>query len=127
MSLKEQEKSMMNEIENEGLERYIRHLRFEKELGESLDVEINGKVYENTSDLTISILIDSGMEYEDKKKLVDSLNQDVKEGKNMTMFKSSDYDVESTGVAICDKRDTFNKRLGRVIATGRALKQYKGI
>lgn len=30
------------------------------------------------------------------------------------------------GVAICDKRDTFNRKRGRVIAKGRLLKRLKG-
>ena len=31
------------------------------------------------------------------------------------------------GVAICDRRDTFNRQRGRIIAKGRLLKHLKGI
>ena len=35
------------------------------------------------------------------------------------------YHLKAYGVAICDRRDPFNRKLGRIIAKGRLLKHLK--
>lgn len=44
---------------------------------------------------------------------------------NLASHLKADLNFGGWGVAICDKRDTFNRQRGRIIAKGRLLKNLK--
>ncbi len=119
MSLKKQEEKLMKKIEEKGLERRIRHLRPVKEVGTPVDVEIEEKKYKNTRAITLIFLVTD--DYNSPHPPDVSDDEDINYYLNR-LKKDKMHDIKSLGYAICSVEDQFNKQLGRIIATGRALK-----
>ncbi len=130
MGLDKQEEELKKKIEKLGLKRIIRHLRFKQILGRCPDIDVKlgkKKKYKNVRAITVSSLVeDESLTYQDISSLEDSKEMYEKLVKRGISFDySSEVDVISKGLAICKKPDHFNKQLGRVIATGRALKRIE--
>lgn len=53
------------------------------------------------------------------------LTQHVLPQGGATVVRMLDGEREATGVAFCSNRDNFSKKIGRMIATGRARKQLE--
>jgi len=116
MSLEKNEKDMLKIIDENDLKRKIRHVRIKKEHDKFYDIKINDKTYKNTRALTIVAI-----GRKEKSITISSIkgNSDIE-----WLFKKGLlYNIKSLGIAICSKKDQFHRKLGRVIATGRALKR----
>jgi len=121
MSLKDQENKLLKEIDDLGLERRVRHIRILENYGDTLQVKIEGETYKNTRALTLVMLIDKDTE-EDIFYFYDIAGDD---DLNLLIRNEYDYKYKALGYAVCSGEDNFNKTKGRLIATGRALKNYR--
>jgi len=124
MCYKKQEKDLLRKIEDEGIERLVRHLRFKLENGELETVELDGDKYNKTRAVTFVTLYDGKYHGNSEQLKKDFFN--IESDKDIEEFNEKykdNKDVVGTGYAICDRRDNFNKTLGRLIATGRAYKK----
>lgn len=120
MGIKEQENKLVSKIEEEGLNRLIRHFNISSELGEPMTIEIEGEEYRDTTAVTMVVLYDE----EEIPEWFKEEFSNIKHDEDMEhLVDSNNSYIKGYGYAICDKRDSFNKTLGRVIATGRAFKQ----
>lgn len=77
----------------------------------------------------IAITIATTMSYEITKTAIEESLEDVyfytvSPATTLLEILQEEWDV--FGVAICDKRDQFNRQRGRIIAKGRLLKHLKG-
>lgn len=125
MTLKEQEKKLMKKVNDNNLVRIVRHFRIKEEFGECLAVVLEDDVYKNTKAITIVALLE-----EDHSDTSRTHIYDISDDADINMFirdmKNGSFDdVKGFGYAICSGQDNFNKTLGRLIATGRALKQLE--
>lgn len=113
MSLREDEKKMLEILEENDLERKVHHFRIKKDLGESMTFKINGKTYENVSAITLTTIFEPDEEPEPFPMKYDNDSQNIIWEMNKK---------KKRGIAICNEEDQFNRRIGRVISSGRVLK-----
>jgi len=119
MSLKKQERDLLKKAEEEDLIRLVRHFRVEDELGEPETVKLEDKDYRKTRAVTFVTLL--SRDYDGAKEDFYQIEHDEDMNKFIEKYEDN-ADVYGIGYAICDRRDNFNKTLGRLIATGRAYK-----
>lgn len=117
MCLKDQERELLEKIESKGYERLVRHLRFD----EPKNVEIGmGEPISDTIAVTFVVI------YRESS-VTDGFVKDFTNTQSVSDvndFAHRNHLGEGIiDVAVCSSEDTFNKTLGRVIATGRAVKQ----
>ncbi|KXB06104.1 hypothetical protein AKJ51_04205 [candidate division MSBL1 archaeon SCGC-AAA382A20] len=113
MSLKKQEQKLLKKIEELGLVREIKHIRHKP-----CTVTYGSRSCKNVQAETIAYLVNPNKNDNQFRKILDAYGCGVKVIKYKHL-------IESWGFSVCHKNDQFNKRLGRVIATGRALKKYE--
>ena len=121
MGLKNQEKELMKRIKDDGFVRYVRHERFEEPI-ESLNMD--GKTFTNIGGITFVLITPKNVREHTRILFYEDMtdNDDYAWVKDQFQQHSS-----AIGYSICDVKDTYHKRLGRVIATGRALEQLSDL
>lgn len=130
MGLDKQEDELLEKLEEKGLERRIRHIQFD----EPRDIEYDGKEYRNTMGITAVMLVDGNINEQIMNEFIDLPNTPEyvsSLGNFMMSFKScgngkineDESGSKGFGIAICSAREPeYHKQLGRIIATGRAMK-----
>jgi len=123
MSLKYQEKEKMDDVENLGLSRLIKHVRFENENKKCKNVTINGKTRKKIRGLTLAVLLNDEIS-QDAMYTFRNMKTERDVNDFLDICKENDS-ITSYGISLCRVEDNFNKTLGRLIATARAHDKIK--